>query len=263
VRTSNFHHTEFVNNIQGFANAKDIMKIPLCLVATTLGLTFLILGRAQAADTNSQPVRMVIVGDSTVCNWPETDSRRGWGMYIQDYFNNNLRVINLAESGRSTKTFVKEGLWAKALKKTPDYVLIQFGHNDSHSPDKPESTDAKTAYQDYLRQYIDDSRAIGAHPVLITPMCRRTFEADGKLKDALLPYANAMRAVAAEKKVPLVDLHVASARLFEQLGQAGSNALANKPDDSTHFNEKGARMMAGLVMQELPVVEPSLKKYSK
>ena len=239
------------------------MKISLFLLATALGLTSLTLSRAKAADATDQPVRMVIVGDSTVCNWPETDSRRGWGMYIQGYFNNNISVTNLAKSGRSTKTFIKEGLWAAVLKERPSYVLIQFGHNDSHSPDKPESTDAKTTYRDYLRQYIDDSRAIGAHPVLVTPMCRRTFAANGKLEDALLPYASTMKEVALEKKVPLVDLHTPSAQLFEQLGEAGSNELANKPGDATHFNEKGAKAMAGLVMQELPAVEPALKKYLK
>lgn len=250
----------FSNNLQAFANPKDIMKIPLFLATATLGFTCLTLSRAPAAEATNQAVRLVIVGDSTVCNWPETDSRRGWGMFIQEYLNNHFRVINLAKSGRSTKTFIKEGLWDKALKEHPDYVLIQFGHNDSHSPDKPESTDAKITYKDYLRQYIDDSRAIGAHPILVTPMCRRTFEAGGKLKDALLPYANAMKEVAMEKRVPLVGLHAASARLFEQPGQTASNALANEPGDATYFNEKGAKAMAGLVMQELPVVEPALKQ---
>jgi lysophospholipase L1-like esterase len=258
-----FNPLNFSNSIQGFANAKGIMKIPRFLAAATLGLTFLTWSRAPAADATNQAVCMVIVGDSTVCNWPEKDPRRGWGMFIQGYFNNQFSVTNLAKSGRSTKTFITEGLWARALKAQPGYVLIQFGHNDSHAPDKPEATDAKTTYKDYLRQYIDDSRAIGARPVLITPMCRRTFGADEKLKDALLPYANAMKEVAVEKRVPLVDLHAASARLFEQLGPTGSNALANEPGDATHFNDKGARAMADLVAQELPVVEPSLKKYLK
>jgi lysophospholipase L1-like esterase len=206
---------------------------------------------------------MVIIGDSTVCNYPSNNPARGWGMFIQKYFNDNLKVINLARSGRSTKTFIKEGLWAKALKEKPDYVLIQFGHNDSHGPGHPESTDANTTYKEYLRQYIHDSRAIGAKPVLVTPMCRRIFAADGKLDDALLPYANAMKEVAAEKNVPLVDLHTASAGLFETLGPDGSKKLADKPGDATHFNEKGAVAMAELVMKKLPAVEPSLKPYLK
>ncbi len=145
------------------------------------------------------------------------------------------------------------------MKEKPQYVLIQFGHNDSHDPAKPEATDASTTYKEYLRRYVDESRAAGAKPVLITPMCRRTFTADGKLTDALLPYANAMKEVALEKKVPLVDLHATSAQLFKKLGQSGSDALANAPGDNTHFNEKGARAMATLVMEQLPLVEPPLK----
>lgn len=231
----------------------------------------LILGMAAAASVNvraagqstKQPVRMVIVGDSTVCDYPTNNPARGWGMFIQNYFDDDLKVINLARAGRSTKTFITEGLWARALKEKPDYVLIQFGHNDSHDPSLPEATDANTAYKEYLRQYIDDSRAAGAKPVLVTPMCRRIFAADGKLDDALLPYANAMKEVAAEKKVPLVDLHTTSAKLFEQLGPDGSKKLADKPGDQTHFNGKGAASMAELVMKELPTAEPSLKQHLK
>ncbi len=236
------------------------MKTALLLI--TLGLAVKSL---SAADTvTNQPVRMVIVGDSTVCNYPADSVRRGWGMFIQNYFNSNkLQVINLALSGRSTKTFIKEGHWTEALREKPDYVLIQFGHNDSHSPDHPEATDANTAYQQYLRQYIDESRAAGAKPVLITPMCRRVFQTNGLIVNALFPYASAMKAVAAEKQVPLVDLNAASVILCNQLGPDASKALANDPKDQTHFNEKGARAMAGLVMQELPVAEPSFKQFLK
>jgi lysophospholipase L1-like esterase len=236
------------------------MKAPLLLIATLLGLGWNPVSAAESVTL--QPARMVIVGDSTVCNYPTNSVRRGWGMFIQDYFNSNqLEVINLAASGRSTKTFIKEGRWAAALKEKPDYVLIQFGHNDSHSPDKPEATDASTTYRQYLRQYIDESRAIGAKPVLVTPMCRRNFQADGRVENALLPYAEAMKAVAQEKHVPLVDLNSASVELCNQLGQKGCDALANDPKDHTHFNAGGAREMARLVMLQLPAVEPSLKPY--
>lgn len=222
-----------------------------------------IVGNAPTAQSaGRQRVRLIIIGDSTVCNYPAKSDRRGWGMFIQDYFNRNqLQVINLALSGRSTKTFIKEGHWAAALKEKPDYVLIQFGHNDSHSPDRPEATDAKTTYRQYLRQYIDESRAIGARPVLITPMCRRNFKPDGQVVNALLPYANAMKIVAKEKHVPLVDLNTASVMLCNQLGPKASEALACNHKDHTHFSPKGAKEMAKLIMQELPEVEPSLKQY--
>jgi len=123
----------------------------------------------------------------------------------------------------------------------PDYVLIQFGHNDSHAPYLPESTAAATDYKGYLRRYIDESRAAGAHPLLVTPMVRRTFDADGKLRDDLRSYADAMKEVGAERNVPVIDLHASSKNLVEQLGPEKSAEMANKEGDVTHFNDKGAR----------------------
>lgn len=219
---------------------------------------------APANGLHSGPVRVVLVGDSTMCNYPASNPKRGWGMYLGDYFNTNaVAIINLAASGRSTKTFIKEGRWDKALAQKPDYVLIQFGHNDSHSPDKPEATDAATDYKTYLRRYIDDSRAIGATPILVTPMVRRTFAVDGTLKDDLQRYADAMKAVGAEKHVPVVDLHASSKALVEQQGPVKAVELADAKDDATHFNEKGARAMVDLVMRELPAAAPGLKPYLK
>jgi lysophospholipase L1-like esterase len=228
----------------------------------TLCISTLILGPIPATAspttvTALKPLRLVIVGDSTVCEYPRTRPDRGWGQSIQERFN-NVTVLDLAAAGRSTTTFVLEGRWQKALQAKPDYVIIQFGHNDSHAPDRPESTDAATTYKDYLRRYIDDSRAIGATPILVTPMVRRTFDSRGKLIDALVPYADAMKEVASEKGAALIDLHASSKALVEKLGPVGSATMANKKGDSTHFNEKGARAMADLVMEDLPAAVPKL-----
>ena len=169
-------------------------------------------------------------------------------------------MINLARSGRSTKTFINEGLWARTLATRPNIVLIQFGHNDSHASDRPESTDAATDFRDYLRQYVDQARAAGATPILVTPVQRRTYSSNGKLNNSLLPYADSMKEVAAEKKVDVIDLNASSGRLYEQLGTSANDVVANAPKDRTHFNEQGARMMAHLVMQELAQIEPSLAR---
>lgn len=217
----------------------------------------------QPANGRRAAVCVVILGDSTVCNYPDDSPTRGWGQYVQEYFNDSVRVVNMAKSGRSTKTFIAEGLWKKSLDEKPDYVLIQFGHNDSHAPDRPEATDAATDYTENLRRYVDEARAIGARPVLVTPMHRRTFDDEGRLADILQPYADAMKRVAAEKNVPLVDLHATSGRLFQKLGPVKCQELANKPDDRTHFNERGARAMAAMVMERLPEVEPSLASLMK
>jgi lysophospholipase L1-like esterase len=109
-----------------------------------------------------------------------------------------------------------------------------------------------------LRMTLMLPRAAGATPILVTPMHLRTFGPDGKLRDILRPYAEAMKAVAAEKKVAVIDLHATSGELFRKLGPAGSAALASKAGDQTHFNEQGARAMAQLVLKTLPRAEPRL-----
>ncbi len=223
-------------------------------------LLVLLLGWVTTLQANEAPLRLAIIGDSTVCEYPPQHACRGWGQYIQDYFRDTVRVINLARSGRSTKTFINEGLWTKTLEAKPDIVLIQFGHNDSHAPDRPESTDAATDFQDYLRRYVDEARLAGVTPILVTPVQRRTYGSDGKLDNTLLAYANAMKAVAAEKNVKVVDLNASSGRLYEQQGAAANDVVASAPQDRTHFNEEGARLMAHLVMQELTQVEPRLTK---
>jgi lysophospholipase L1-like esterase len=226
---------------------------------------------APAKNDAPKPLRIVIIGDSTVCEYPETQPTRGWGHFIQERFKDGtVQVINLAASGRSTKTFITEGRWQKALDEKPDFVLIQFGHNDSHAPTNPEATDATTNYKDYLRRYIDESRSIGATPILVTPMIRRSFDAQGKIDEtkttpgrALGDYTKAMQQVGDEKKAAVIDLHASSLVFAENLGPEASAALANKSGDATHFNEKGARAMANLVMQDLPTVEPRLKSLLK
>jgi len=241
------------------------MKLHSLVCGLALALTACVGGPPKVVE-QTMPLastNLIIVGDSTVCNWPANDNlhREGWGMHIQDYFKSDLQVINLAVSGRSTKTFITEGRWAAALERVPGVVLIQFGHNDSHAPTNPEATNAATDFRDYLRQYIDETRAEGAIPVLITPMCRRTPT------DNLQPYADAMKVVAAEKKVALIDLHASSAKLYAQLGPEGVKALeanvAGGGYDTTHFNAAGAKAMAKLVMDELPAAVPQLKPYLK
>jgi len=238
------------------------MKLLSFATALSLGLLISLAVPLKAGDAKG-PLRLVLIGDSTVCEYPLDKPQRGWGQFLQGYFKDDVKVINLAVGGRSTKTFIKEGRWQKALNEKPDFVLIQFGHNDSHAPEKPEATSAGTDYKEYLRRYIDDSRAAGATPVLITPMVRRNFSPDGKLRDILKPYADAMKQVGAEKKVPVIDLHASSWALVEPLGYKGSAVMANAPGDGTHFNEKGARAMVELVMKELPAAAPALKSHLK
>lgn len=216
------------------------------------------------------PLQIVITGDSTVSNYDLKKPDRGWGMFVEVQFKpGTVAVANLATPGRSTKTFIREKRWAKALAAKPNYIFIQFGHNDSHDPKNRESTDFATDYKENLRRFIDEARAINATPILVTPMVRRQFDAQGKIVDAAPPsrplsaYANAMKEVAAEKQVAVIDLHSSSKALAETLGPEKSAAFANQKGDITHFNEKGARAMVALVIEGLPAADPKLAAFMK
>ncbi|MDR1279760.1 MAG: GDSL-type esterase/lipase family protein [Opitutaceae bacterium] len=208
---------------------------------------------------------IAIVGDSTVCNYAATSPRRGWGQLLPEFLAPGVRVKNEARGGASTKTFPSER-WQRALADKPGYILIQFGHNDSHPKDKPESTDAATDFRDNLRRYIREARAAGAIPVLVTPPRRRMFRS-GKLTEELTPWADAVRAVASETGASLIDLHQDSGELFGQLGEEGSTAFTlnniehpgrTGRGDRTHFTETGARELARLVARRLAAIAPVL-----
>ena len=207
-------------------------------------------------------INVILVGDSTVADYKPELVIRGWGQVIPGFFNNDVKVINQAISGRSTKTFIQAGDWDKTLKlvKQGDCVLIQFGHNDSHAKDKPESTDADTNYSEFLRKYVDDVRAAQATPILITPMHRGKFE-KGRISAELQPYADAMKKIAREKDVVCIDLYISSGSLMQELGPDGIAPLFCAPEDRTHFSEKGAVAIAELIVKDLSAAKTPLSSY--
>lgn len=213
---------------------------------------------ARAEDSSAQPLTIAIVGDSTVSTYPAASPLRGWGQMLPQFLDEKVKVVNLAIPGMSTRTFRPTGAWDKALQSHPDIVLIQFGHNDSHAPDKPESTPANGEFQTNLERYISEARAVGATPILVTPMHRRVYDAQGQLTRELQPYADAVKEVAQKMNVPLVDLYKASGDLFTRLGDAGSQDITASATDKTHFTEKGAIIMASLVAAELSKCDPKL-----
>ena len=169
--------------------------------------------------------KIILVGDST------TQVLSGWGgSFCATHVTSSAACVNLARGGRSTYSYRAEGSWDLALAemKTPGfvktYVLIQFGHNDQ--PGKPgRSTDLATEFPANLRLYVKEARAAGAEPILLTPLTRRQFK-DGKLDRDLDPWCEAIRKVAAELNVPLVDLNKRSADAVEALGPSMSNRFA-------------------------------------
>ena len=206
---------------------------------------------AQAA---AKTIRIILVGDSTV-----TDES-GWGGAFKRLLDERVECVNYAQGGRSSKSFIEEGHWAKALAGGGDYVLIQFGHNDMPGKGPARETDPNTTYRRYMSRYVDESRAAGAVPVLITSMTRRNFR-DGKIATLLGDYAQAVRDLAREKDVPLVDLHAASIELLNRLGPPESETLGpmkNGRRDRTHLSDKGKTVMAALVADLLRQAVPTL-----
>jgi lysophospholipase L1-like esterase len=205
-----------------------------------------------------------LIGDSTISikevkTYPET----GWGMPFAHFFDSTIVVDNRAKNGRSTRTFIEEGLWKPVVEglKKGDYVFIQFGHNDE-VPTKRSATTQEQFTANLIR-YISETRNKGAFPVLITPAARRKFGTDGRVEGTHDAYAALVRDVASAQKVPLIDLDSKSQQLVQNFGVEGSKMLflhlqpgehpnypAGKVDD-THFSELGARKMAQIVLAEI------------
>ncbi|MFZ4122607.1 MAG: rhamnogalacturonan acetylesterase [Caulobacterales bacterium] len=210
--------------------------------------------------------RLFIAGDSTASAYgPERYPRMGWGMVFGCGLAPGVRLDNRAASGRSTKSFIKEGRWAALLRDLSpgDAVLIQFGHNDAKREDPSRFTAADGAFSDNLNRFLDDVARADAEAILLTPVARRRF-AEGRAIDSHGAYGEAVRAVARGSGAPLVDLLQASLALLDAIGEEASRAyflhpgvtagLAEAPDmtpDDTHFSEAGARAIAGLVAQGL------------
>jgi lysophospholipase L1-like esterase len=201
----------------------------------------------------ASPPTLYLAGDSTVTDQP-TAPNASWGQFLTAYFDDRVAVANHAESGESLKSFVTGMRLAKLLSglREGDWVMIQFGHNDQKSQWPQTYADAATTYRAWLRTYIAEIRGRGATPLLVTSPERRNFDTDGRIRPTLAEYAAAMRAVAKQERVALLDLNALSIRLYESLGPGvAPRAFADGGDDHTHHNEYGARQLARCVIEAL------------
>lgn len=221
-------------------------------------------------------ITVYLIGDSTMSIkqtkfYPET----GWGMPFVYFFDSTVTVDNRAQNGRSTKSFMAENRWQPVVDQLQegDYVFVQFGHNDEVSTKKSYTTEEE--FRNNLVKYITDTRNKKAQPVLLTPVARRKFDAAGHVVGTHDVYAQIVRNVAKENKVPLIDLDTKSQALLQQWGVEQSKLLflhlipgehPNYPkgvEDNTHFNELGARMMAQLVLQGIRELDLELSQRIK
>lgn len=225
-----------------------------------------------------QPITVFLAGDSTMAEKlatkrPET----GWGELLQSFFDEGqVRVENHAQNGRSTKTFIAENRWQAIVDKLKkgDYVFIQFGHNDS-SKEKTERYTPPEDYRKNLVRFVAEVRERRAIPVLMSPLMRRRFDKQGEFYDTHGEYPDIVRAVAAEYKVAMIDMHRKSEGLIRQYGVEESRRLflQLKPDenvnypngieDNTHFSPMGAKIMSGLAVDGIREQKLGLRKYLK
>ena len=237
------------------------MKKILLLLATTL---------ISTAHIHAQKLTVHTIGDSTMADYVENTTRtRGWGEMLQEFFTSDVRIINYARGGRSSRSFTEEGLWDKVKSNLNpgDYVFIQFAHNDEKEQGKDgadgRGTAPWTTYKTFLEQYVDETEALGANPVFITPIVRRYFTKAGTISpkgchdigiapdDSTLNYVRVMKHVACEKQVPLVDMTTLTKNFAEQLGEETTIKCIYVPTDGTHTQATGAACYAALVAQEL------------
>lgn len=261
---------------------KKYVQICLFMGLTVLLMSFMI---------KREPVKVYLIGDSTVADYSlETGYMQkrypltGWGQVFQQFLikdslknlnhlikNDSALVIDQAKGGRSTRSFFEEGRWKAVLStlKKNDLVLIQFGHNDA-AKDKPERYVDIPGYKNFLRMYVNETRAKGAKPILITPVTRNYPWKNGVLGSAHGEYPQAVMDVAKELSVPVIDLTTLSADLFTSKGidfvtknyfmnlDSGKYVAYPKGQkDNTHFQPDGAKEIARLVYEGLKKINTS------
>lgn len=230
---------------------------------------------------NAATIRVILVGDSTM------SPRSGYGDALCQRFKTNVSCINLARGGRSSSSFRVEGLWNNVQNLlraggnySATYVLIQFGHNDQ--PGKPgRSTDLLTEFPVNMANYAKEVKDLGGIPVLITPLTRRTFHND-VLENNLLPWSEAIKKVAKEYNVALLDLNAESYAAVQAMGPVDADSLAMSPPpenlqgtssidtnkvervgsaktdfDRTHLGAKGAALFSKMVEDLFKIVVPT------
>jgi lysophospholipase L1-like esterase len=225
-------------------------------------------GQAIMPHTASlKQIKVVLVGDSTVA------TQGGWGPGFCVHLGPEAECLDLAANGRSTKSFLDEGLWSQALARHGQFYFIQFGHNDQK--DRPAlHTDPESTFKTNLKRYLQDVRHIGGEAVLVTSLTRRNFQNGQLLVDPLREYAAATREVAAEEHVPLLDLYQLSRQVIEPMTQeqadrfnmvhhedaTAEGATATTPD-RTHLNALGQQTFGDMVAQAAYRNVPALRPY--
>lgn len=229
-------------------------------------LTFEFLGKPRVSAVHIEQAdapRLFLAGDSTVAD-QYTEPFTSWGQMLPAMLDDHVVVANHAKSGATLKSFIAQLRYSKVLTqvRAGDWLFIQFGHNDQKAEWPMTYLDPELTYPAYLRSYIAEARRRGVHPVLITSPERRNFDEAGKIKDTLGSYAMAVRKVAAEENVPLIDLNRDSIAIMQALGpDVSPSAFAENGKDRTHNNNYGAWLFAAAIARQVAEKIPELAPY--
>lgn len=234
---------------------------------------------AETGESTGRIVTLYIIGDSTAAAYPEERfPLHGWAQVLQEHFDaERLRVEDRAKGGRSSKSFYEEGSWTpiREALQPGDWVFIQFAHNDQKKDDSNRFTDPATTFPDHLRRYVEETRAAGARPVLLTPINRNRWISLTRMGDTHGDYPDATRRLAREMGIPLIDLHKLTRKRFTRLGPDETTKLflnlapgehPNYPEgkeDNTHLQETGAREVSALAVKGIKRLRLSLRTYLK
>lgn len=202
---------------------------------------------------------LFLLGDSTVCDQPR-EPYNSWGQMLTSFFKPDIAIANHAESGESLRSSLAAKRLDKVLSviKPGDYLFIQYGHNDEK--EKGDGVGAFTTYKADLKKFVDGARRRGGIPVLITPVQRRSFAKDGKITNSHGDYPEAVRQVAKEANVPLIDLNAMSKPLYEAWGvELSKSAFA--PNDNTHHNNYGSYELAKCIVEGIKENKLGLAKF--
>jgi lysophospholipase L1-like esterase len=202
---------------------------------------------------------LFIAGDSTSTD-QGSEPFNSWGQMLPRFLKPEIAVANHGESGESLRGFVGERRLEKLLSvmRAGDFLVIQMGHNDQK--EKGEGVGAFTTYKASLKRFIAEARSKGATPILVTPMNRKSLDAEGHVTNTLGDYPDAVRQTAAEEKVALIDLNEMSKRLYEAIGPKDI-AKAFADGDATHHNNYGSYELARCIVQSVREQSLGLAKY--
>lgn len=227
-------------------------------------------------NASAQKITIYGIGDSTMADKvkPNENPEHGWLQVFPQFVTKDVKIVNKAVNGRSTKSFIDQHRWDSIYKvlKKGDYVFIQFGHNDEKQEDSTRYTNPHTSYRHNLIRFIKESREKGAVPILFSSIARRNFNEKGTLIPTHGEYTLEVRMIAQEYKVPFIDLEYYSEQLEITYGPEKSKELhlhfkpgeslyyPNGKDDDTHLSLKGATEISKIVANELKALKLKISK---